>query len=57
VKTTDFNIQADLSDSRYAALVQSGQTATREYLDKYQRSSDKLYAIKEKLAGLLNLWD
>jgi NTE family protein len=57
VKTTDFNIQADLSDSRYAALVQSGQTATREYLEKYQRSSDKLYAIKEKLAGLLNLWD
>jgi NTE family protein len=57
VRTTDFDLQPDPSDSRYAALVQSGQTATREYLEKYKRSSDKLYAIKEKLAGLLNLWD
>jgi NTE family protein len=55
VKTTDFNIQPNLSDPRYAELVQSGQIATREYLEKYQRSSDKLYAIKEKLAGLFNL--
>jgi NTE family protein len=52
VRTTDFNIQPDLSDTRYTALVQSGQSATREYLENYKRSSDKLYAIKEKLAGL-----
>jgi NTE family protein len=57
VKTTDFSIQADLSDPRYAALVRSGQIATDEYLENYQRSTDKLYAIKEMLAGLLNLRD
>jgi NTE family protein len=57
VKTTDFNINPDDTDARYGELVQAGETATREYLEKYKRSSDKLYAIKERLTGLLNLWD
>jgi len=57
VRTTDFSIQPDASDPIYKALVQSGQTATRDYLERYLRSSDKLYAIKEKVAGLLNFWD
>ena len=57
VRTTNFDIQPVPSDSKYVALVQSGQTATREYLEKYIHSSDRLYAFKEKLADLFDLWD
>jgi NTE family protein len=57
VKTTDFSITPNETDPRYVELVQAGETATRDYLENYKRSSDKLYAIKEKLAGLLNMWD
>jgi NTE family protein len=57
VKTTDFSITPDSKDPRYAELVKAGETATCEYLENYKRSTDKLFAINEKLASLLNLWD
>jgi NTE family protein len=57
VSATNFQIRPDESDQKYLELVEAGEKATREYLENYRRSSDKLYAIKEKLAGLLNLWD
>jgi NTE family protein len=55
VKTTDFSILPEISNPKYNAMVQSGQMATRDYLERYRHSSDKLYAIKEKLVELLKL--
>jgi NTE family protein len=57
VATTDFSITPDKSDPKYVALVETGKAATRDYLEKYRRSSDRLFALKEKLAALLDLWD
>jgi len=57
VKTTDFKINPETADPRYTQLVRSGETAAMEYLENYKRSTDRLFDIKEKLAGLLNLWD
>ncbi len=53
VGTTDVNIKPETSDPKYIELVNAGETAAREYLEKYKLPTDKLYDLKARFADFL----
>jgi len=55
VSTTDFDISPTESDPKYAEMVQTGEQATRQYLEDYRLPTDRLSAFKGKLSEFLNL--
>ncbi len=53
VSPLDFDIQPTENDPRYVELVQTGEKATREYLDNYRDPTDRLADLKELLSAAL----
>jgi NTE family protein len=53
VGTTDVNIKPETSDPKYIELVNAGEAAAREYLEKYKLPTDKLYDLKARFADFL----
>ncbi len=53
VSALNFDIQPTESDPKYVEMVQTGEQATREYLDNYRNPTDRLADLKERLAVAL----
>lgn len=56
IATTDFRIRPEEDDPKYVALLNSGITATRKYLENYELTNDTLERVKKSLSGLLKWW-
>ena len=56
VSTTDFDIQPDESDAKYAEMVKTGEQAVHEYLENYRLPTDRFADAKGKLAEILATW-
>ncbi len=56
VSPVDFNLIPDDADLKYSEMVQSGENATREYLENYKLPTDHFADIKEKFSEFFEIW-
>ncbi len=55
VATTDFDLLPEDDNPKYIEMVQTGESAAREYLENYRLPTDRFANIKGALAKYLNL--
>lgn len=56
VSATDFELQPDESNPAYLQLVQAGETAAREYLERYRLPTDRFCQVRARLIDFLEQW-
>jgi len=56
VSPVDFDITPGEANLKYLEMVQSGEIATREYLNKYKLPTDRFADVKGKLSEFLEIW-